>query len=152
MRSILPNLSLIFTVSFAICDGSQTGRRLGLIVGLLQDIIFFKYIGFYGLIFYLLGHFAGEVSERFSNDHFLFSMAVILGADAIYCLVSCFFLKILGGDLRFKAFLLETMLPEICYTGLVAMPLFALNQLLSRGLKAMEASIRASIDKRRNRL
>ncbi len=143
MRGIIPNLSLIIIVSYSLLQGSKRGRILGLWIGLVQEILFFKTIGYYGLIFYYTGHFSGLLSKNLNRDNYILPVTVVVGADVAYCLINYVFQILMSGKLEFVHYLLANILPEICYTGLVTLPVFVLISLLDRGIRAIETFIQS---------
>lgn len=142
LRGIIPNLSLILVVSYAALRGSQSGRCLGLFIGLIQDVLYFTTIGFYGLIYYLIGQLCGYFCRDVNRENYVLPLAVILAADILYCFVNYVFLYLLKGELQIGYFFLRRALPEISYTGLAALPAYALVNLLNKGVDTLTAKIR----------
>ena len=58
---ITPNLLLIFTTSTAFIKGDKPGLLVGFFSGLLVDIFFGNYIGFFALIYMYIGFIVGKV-------------------------------------------------------------------------------------------
>lgn len=75
--SILPNITVLqfkpdtllaVVVSFALLDGSLEGSLVGLCGGLLQDFILGKTVGFYALIYMIIGYIVGLLHKRVYTD------------------------------------------------------------------------------------
>ena len=63
IAGIKPNLLLIVTASFGFMRGSKSGMLVGFLSGLLIDIQFGKMIGFYALIYLVVGLSLIHISE-----------------------------------------------------------------------------------------
>ena len=145
---ITPNLSLILVVFWGILQGSQRGRRLGLWIGLLQDFLFCRVLGYYGLVYYLLGHVSGFFNKDFYQGHYILPITVVAGADFIYGLIQYFIFGFLTGDLAFGVHMVRRILPEVCYTTMVSLPLYPLNRLASYGIRQLDRWIQSRKGKR----
>ena len=141
LASITPNLTLIFVVLWGLLKGSRRGRYLGLALGLLQDFLFCRYIGFYGMVYYLLGHSSGYFQKDFYQSHAILPLLIVAGADLIYgflqYLVYCFF----AGDLAIVYYLLHRILPEMCYTAMISVILYPLVCWLSRMTEKIDSNM-----------
>ena len=78
---IVPNLSLCMVVSCSLLFGSTFGRRLGILVGLCQDILFLDILGFYTLLYFLLGQAAGVFKNGFDQNSLLLFYAFFPGKN-----------------------------------------------------------------------
>ena len=131
---IMPNMSLILVVFWGILQGCSRGRKFGLWIGLLQDILFCDVIGFYGLIYYLFGHISGYFHQDFSKGHYILPLAVVSGADLLYGLLHYIVYFFFSGNLDIAFYLKQKIVPEVCYTTLISLPIYFLLYLLSQGL------------------
>ena len=66
--SITPNLMIIVTSAFGFMRGKKEGMMVGFISGLLIDIMFGDLIGFYTLIYTVLGYANGFFRKIFYDD------------------------------------------------------------------------------------
>lgn len=134
LLDIQPNLSLILVVFWGILQGSEKGRRLGLWIGLIQDFLFCQIVGFYGLIYYLLGHCCGLLKQDFYKGHCILPLAIVSAADFLYGILHYIFYQFFQGNLNLIFYLQKKILPEMFYTALISLPIYLLLRLLSRGL------------------
>ena len=141
IRGILPNLSLILVISYSLLRGSHGGRCFGLTIGLLQDVIFFNTVGFYVLLYYLLGHLCGYFCRDMNRENYVLPLLAVLAGDFLYCLINYFFLYLLAGDTGLFYYFRTRFLPEMCYTGLLTLPVYGLMTLLTRGLDTLQKRI-----------
>ena len=68
IAGIKPNLLLIVTASFGFMRGSKSGMLVGFLSGLLIDIQFGKMIGFYALIYLVVGFLNGLFEQMFYDE------------------------------------------------------------------------------------
>ncbi len=145
---VTPNLSLILIVFWGILQGSQRGRRLGIWIGLLQDFLFCKVIGVYGLLYYMIGHISGYFNKDFHQGHFILPLAILAGADFLYGMLQYFIYCFFAGDLQLGFYLLHKILPELCYTLLISVPIYPLIQLLNRSTRKIDHWIQNGKDRK----
>lgn len=68
---IVPNISLILVVIFAIYTDSITGAVIGLITGLLYDIMIMDIFGINALLFFISGAILGAINEEVNKENSL---------------------------------------------------------------------------------
>lgn len=64
----VPNTALIIVVVLALAKGRFYGGLFGLLIGLLQDVIFSMTIGVNAIIFFFAGYFIGYVEDTFARE------------------------------------------------------------------------------------
>lgn len=88
IRGATPDIVLITIISMGLIYGKKEGSILGLIGGLLSDIIFGKGFGLHSLPFMLIGYLMGLVSERVYKENriipFLFTIIGTLCYHGIF--------------------------------------------------------------------
>lgn len=139
MAEITPNLLLIFVVSFAVMRGQTEGMLLGFFMGLLMDITGGNSIGFYALIYLLMGYVSGLFQMIFFANEMFLPLIVILGNSVIYeftLYVLCFLLR---NKTDFLFYFRYIMIPDVIYTFFVAIFLYyvfyGINRILERNEK-----------------
>ena len=135
---IVPNLSLILIVHWGLLQGSARGRRLGLWIGLLEDFLFHKVVGFYGLIYYLLGHLCGLLKRDFYKGHYILPLLLVAAGDFIYGILHYLLLYFLQGNLHFAFYLTNKILPEMFYSAVCSVPIYFLLFTLSKCLEKIK--------------
>ena len=63
-----PNLLLIVVFSFGFIRGRTEGMLIGFFSGLLMDICFSNVIGYYALIYLIIGYINGMIGHLFYTD------------------------------------------------------------------------------------
>ncbi len=138
LNGVMPNLTLMFIIFYAVLNGKEKGRRLGLILGLLQDLLFCPVLGFYGMLFFFLGHLSGFLTSDLTDTDLLIPLSLLGLSDLIYGLVSYLIFGFFQGNIHFFAFLLHRILPELIYTLILGIVLFPLLRLLFERLYLLD--------------
>jgi rod shape-determining protein MreD len=112
---VIPNISLIFVVIFAMMTNGIIGGSIGILTGFLFDIMLYDVFGVYTLIYFIIGAVIGSFSEDVNRENYsLYSLATFLSTIfmhiSLYILL--FFLKynIENAGYIFKNIILEVIL------------------------------------------
>ena len=81
---IIPNLMIILTASFGFMRGEKEGLIIGFFCGLLSDVFFGSFLGFYALILMYIGYLNGKFSRIFYPEDIKLPMALIVVSDLSY--------------------------------------------------------------------
>lgn len=122
--NIRPNLMISLVASFGFMRGKKSGIWVGVICGLLTDVFWGGLIGFYTLIYAVIGYMNGSFQRLFYDDDIKLPLALIGGSDLLQNLVVyvCFYL--LRGKFNFVYSFWHIILPEFVYTILVTLILY----------------------------
>ena len=143
---IIPNLLIILTASCGFMRGEKTGIWTGFICGLLIDIfavygneaISGDLIGFYALLYMLIGYFNGKCHRLFYPEDIKLPLVMILTSDIALNVVCYIVMFLLRARLQLQYYLLHIILPEAIYTILVAFALYPLILFLNKKLELAE--------------
>lgn len=135
---IRPNLMIIVTASFGFMRGQREGMGVGFICGLLVDGFWGDILGFYALIYTVIGYLNGTFHRIFYDDDIKLPLALIGASDLAYSLAVYICLFMLQGEFIFSYFLGHVMLPELVYTILVTLILYQVILYANRRLEAEE--------------
>ena len=116
LANVVPNLLLILTVSTGYIRGQKDGLITGLICGLLSDMVFGSLLGLYGLLYMLIGFFAGYGNIIYFKNNFTAPLVLIGVGDFLYGFMYYVFEFLLRGRLQFVTYLRLVILPEMIYT------------------------------------
>lgn len=136
--SITPNLLIIVTASFGFMRGKKEGMIVGFICGLLYDILFHDLIGFYALIYTLIGFANGFFKKIFFDDDIKLPMILIVSSDFIYGHIVCIAMFIMRSQFHYFYYLKSVILPELIYTVLVTLVLYQIVLFINKKLEAEE--------------
>lgn len=92
---VVPNLCLVLIVSFSLLEGKKQGAIVGIIVGLLYDIMFSNALGVTALIYYFIGYVGGMFNKKVFTSTVLTPFVFTAIATVVYNFyqVLCFYLS-----------------------------------------------------------
>jgi len=120
----VPNVLLIVTFAFGFIRGKVDGMLIGFFCGLLCDFFFGTNIGFYALIYMVIGYGNGLLGQVFYTEFINMPVVLCLISDAVFCLYMYIFSFLLGGQTNILYYAVHVMLPEMVYTVLVTLILY----------------------------
>lgn len=136
--SITPNLMIIVTSSFGFMRGKREGMMVGFLSGLLIDIMFSDLIGFYTLIYTVLGYANGFFRKIFYDDDIKLPLILIATSDFLYGNIVCIFMFIMRSRFNYFYYMKSIIFPELIYTILVTLVLYQLILQINKKLEAEE--------------
>ena len=116
LGGIVPNLLIIITSAFGIMRGRRAGMLTGFTCGLLIDIFFGSVIGFYALVYMVIGYLNGIFQSLFYPEDVKLPMILISLSEVVYCFICYVFLFLLRSRLHLGYYIVHIILPEILYT------------------------------------
>ena len=135
---VRPNIMIVVTASFGFMRGEKGGMAVGFASGLLIDLFWGGMLGFYTLIYTVIGYLNGTFHRMFFDDDIKFPLILIGISDLIYSFIGYLCLFMLQGKFIFSYFLGHVMLPELVYTILVTLVLYQMILQVNRRLEAEE--------------
>lgn len=135
---IIPNLMIILTSAFGFMRGEKEGLCIGFFCGLLSDIYFGSFLGFYALVLMYIGYLNGKFSRIFYPEDIKLPIALIVTSDLSYGIICYILLFMLRGRFQFTYYFLHIILPEALYTIVVTIFLYPLLLKVNERLEARE--------------
>lgn len=135
---IRPNIFIIITASLGFMRGRKEGMAVGFICGFIADIFWGGVLGFYTLIYTIIGYLNGTFHRMFYDDDIKLPLVLIGGSDLFYSLIAYVCLFMLRGKFIFGYFLGHIMIPELIYTILVTLVLYQFILHVNRRLETEE--------------
>ena len=135
---IIPNLMIILTSSFGFMRGEKEGLWIGFFCGLLCDVFFGSFLGFYALILMYIGYINGKFCRIFYPEDIKLPLALIVISDISYGVICYCLLFLLRGRFNFPYYFARVVLPEAVYTIVVTMFLYPLILKVNQMLEAKE--------------
>ena len=136
--SITPYLMIIVTSSFGFMRGKREGMMVGFLSGLLIDIMFSDLIGFYTLIYTVLGYANGFFRKIFYDDDIKLPLILIATSDFLYGNIVCIFMFIMRSRFNYFYYLKSIIFPELIYTILVTLVFYQLILQINKKLESEE--------------
>lgn len=124
LASVVPNLVLVVTISYAYLRGRTSGILIGLLCGFMLDMMYGSLIGLYGFIFMTIGFVVGFCQKLYFTDSLLLPTVLIAGGDFVYCSYCYITEFLMRGRTHLGFFFLHNFLPEILYTTIVGIALY----------------------------
>ena len=129
MGGIIPNLMIILTSSFGFMRGEKEGLLIGFSCGLLCDIFFGSFLGFYAMVMMYIG---------FDPEDIKLPLALIIVSDISYGLICYILMFLLRGRFHFPYYFTSVILPEALYTIVVTIILYPLILKINQKLEEKE--------------
>ena len=135
---IIPNLMIILTSSFGFMRGEKEGLVIGFFCGLLSDIFFGNFLGFYAQVLMYIGFLNGKFSRIFYPEDIKLPIALIITSDLSYGILMFVLMFMLRGKFRFGYYFMHVILPEALYTIVVTMFFYPIILKVNEKLEARE--------------
>ncbi len=135
---IVPNLLIVLAASFGFMRGERSGLLIGFFSGLLIDIFFGEVIGFYALLYMYIGYLNGKFNTVFYPEDIKLPIALIIGSDLFYGLISYVLLFLMRARFNFGYYFRHIILPEIVYTIVITIFLYPIILWINRKLEEKE--------------
>lgn len=135
---IIPNLMIILTSAFGFMRGEKEGLLIGFFCGLLNDIFFGSFLGFYSLLLMYIGYLNGKFSRIFYPEDIKLPIALIVTSDLSYGIICYVLTFMLRGRFHFSYYFIHIILPEALYTILVTLFLYPLLLKVNEKLEERE--------------
>ena len=113
---IVPNMLIIITACFGFMEGDLAGLLVGFFCGMLMDVFYGSFKGFYALIYMYLGYLNGKFCNIFYPEDVKLPLALIVSTDLLYGLSCYVFLFLLRGRFEIGFYFGHIILPEIIMT------------------------------------
>ena len=133
--SITPNLLIVVTASFGFMRGKKEGMLVGFLSGLIIDVLFGDLIGFYALIYMVLGYVNGFFKRIFYPDDIKLPLILISASDFVLGNLVFVFLFVMRSKFDYWYYLGHIIIPELIYTVLVTLVLYQIILHLNQALE-----------------
>lgn len=138
LASIVPNLLIVVTSSFGFMRGKKEGLIIGFVCGILKDVLGGSLLGFYALIYMIIGYCNGFFKRVFYDEDIKLPMVLIAVSEFVYSISIYVFLFMLKSDFQFWYYLGHIIMPELVYTILVTLGLYQVILHINRRLEEDE--------------
>jgi rod shape-determining protein MreD len=135
---IIPNLMIILTSAFGFMRGEKEGLIIGFFCGLLNDVFFGSFLGFYALVLMYIGYLNGKFSRIFYPEDIKLPIALIITSDLSYGILCYCLMFLLRSKFQFVYYFTHVILPEALYTIVVTIFLYPFILFVNEKLEARE--------------
>ena len=119
--NVRPNLLLIVTVLAGFMAGKKEGIVIGFICGLFWDLFSGDLLGFYALIFLLIGYVNGRSHSLLFDEDVRLPLLLTGASDLAFSAIVCITQFFLRGRFDFGTYLFKIILPELVFTVIVVL-------------------------------
>lgn len=140
LASITPNLLVVVTSSFGFMRGKREGIFVGFMSGLILDIFFGvgNMIGFYALIYTLIGYGNGFFRRLFYDEDIKLPLVLIAASEFIYGIVMYVTIYLMRSKFDFAYYFSHIIMPELIYTIMITLGLYQIILHINRKLETEE--------------
>ncbi len=117
---ITPNFLIILTASYGFMRGDKSGILVGFFCGLLIDVFFGTYIGFFALIYMYIGFVIGQFHRIFFPQNIILPMVFIVSCDFVLGFVCYVLMFMFRTRFNIGYYMMHVIVPEIIYTTIVS--------------------------------
>lgn len=121
---IVPNTSLVIVIIVSILTGKRIGSITGLIIGMLQDIMFSSVIGVNSFIYFFIGYLIGIAEAKLYKDSILLPFIMSIASTFAYHLSYYIFMFFLNYDISFINFIKDVVFIETIYNTVLSVLLY----------------------------
>jgi rod shape-determining protein MreD len=126
VQGVLPDLTLLLLVYFALLEGEERAMFTGVLGGLYQDVAGNTLLGHHILAYVAVGYLAGRLTQRLITEHPAVKVGVVLCASVLYGILFTGVQYVQTPDMPALHRILATVVPEAFYTALVTPVVFFL--------------------------
>ena len=138
IADISPNLLIVVVSTMGFMRGKTEGMIAGFCCGLLMDLFFGNVIGFYALIYTVVGYLNGFMTVIFFRDDVKLPLLFIGTSDFAVNIFAYFFLFLFRNRTDFGFYMLHIIIPELLYTLLAALVLYFVMLKVNGWLEKLE--------------
>ncbi|UOF90155.1 rod shape-determining protein MreD [Fodinisporobacter ferrooxydans] len=88
LTTIHPDMVVVLLMYISMILGARQAVFYGLAIGLVEDIIYGRFIGLYAFSFALIGYFAGLVFNLFFHKSLLLILVTVLASTCVFELIT----------------------------------------------------------------
>lgn len=119
LQGVLPDLTLLLVLYFAIFHGEERAMFTGLLAGLYQDVAGNSLLGHHVVCNVVIGYAAARLVHRLITEHPAVKVGVVLCAGVVHGTLYTFIQYVLTPDMSALHTIFSTVLPGAFYTALV---------------------------------
>lgn len=136
--AVAPNLLIVVTSSFGFMRGKTEGLLVGFFCGLLRDVFFGDLLGFYALIYMVIGYCNGFFKQIFYDDDVKLPICLITASDFLFGNIVYIFMFVLRRRFGYFTYMKQSIMPELIYTIIITVFLYQIILKINQRLEAKE--------------
>ncbi len=136
--AILPNVALVLVICYSYIRSDIEGALFGLAVGLMQDALFSSIIGYYALIYFIVGYISNHILKAFLNLNVIPVVFLNFIVTFIYGFMIYFLSFFFEGKFDIFNYMYHIMFFEAIENAVVSIPIFYFIYFIDSKLKVRE--------------
>ena len=138
MGGVVPNIFIIIASTYGFMRDETEGLLAGFFCGILCDVFYGNILGFYALLYMMIGFINGKFSRIFYPEDIKLPIALITLSELSFSTVCYILLFLLNGRFNVLWYFMHLILPELIYTILVTLVLYPVILFVNQKLDAFE--------------
>ncbi len=130
IQGVVPDLTLLLVVFFAIVEGEERAMFTGLLGGVFQDVVLHRTLGHHVLGLVIVGYFVSRISTRLITEHPAVKMALVFSASVANGIIFTAVAYVQQPSISALHLLAASVVPESFYTAVVTPIAFILLHLV----------------------
>ena len=118
--------------------GQKEGMLVGFFAGLITDIQFGTILGFYALLYLVIGFVNGLFEQLYFDEDIKLPLFLISVSEFLYGIIIYLLMFMLRSDFNFLYYLNRIIVPELIYTIVITLGLYPLILFINHKLEAEE--------------
>lgn len=138
MGQVGPNLLITITISFGFMQGKKEGLMVGFFSGLLIDIFYGDFLGFYAMLYMYLGYLSGFFCKIFFDEDIKVPIFMVAAGDFLLNMMIFILRFLFRGRVELFSYIKMIIFPEIVYTVLISVILYRIFYSINKKLVTVE--------------
>lgn len=138
LQGVLPDLTLLLVIYFALSEGEERAMFTGLLGGVYQDVAGNAILGHHIVCHVIMGYVVGRVAQRLITEHPAVKVGVVLCAGVLDGILYTGIQYVQTPEMQAFHTILVTVLPSAFYTAMVTPVVFFM---LARSFRAGDAML-----------
>ena len=146
LASIAPNAIIMLVSVYGFIRGKKSGMFIGFFSGLLVDIFYGDIIGFYALLYMVVGYLNGFFHARYCKEEIFLPMGLVIGSDILYGIMVYVLRFALRNRSSFVYNFVHVIIPETIYTLVITIILYRVILVINRKVEEIEKRSASKFD------
>ncbi len=121
---VVPSMGLLVVMFMGVYKGKVYGSIMGIVIGLIQDVLFSPIIGTNALILFFAGYFIGKLEDKIIKDNIFIPIILSVIGTIYFNFFYYIFMFFLSSNVPFLSYQEYKLVVEIIYNIIIAIPLY----------------------------
>ncbi|MEN1762064.1 rod shape-determining protein MreD [Anoxynatronum sibiricum] len=125
IKGVVPNLTLILVISYALYEEEGNAGLIGLLAGLTKDIVVGRIIGVSAISFMLTGYFVAHYNRKIFAEHVTTPLILVMLATLFHESIYLLFVFLLGYQVDLLYAIHQVWMIQFLYQLIMTVPVYA---------------------------